>query len=200
MTDTTDEGKHKNTGGDQRGELKLDALRLSQDFEATLGVKKALLTVPVKKPDKQAFVRVHPDESYRFPTAILEFKEDRESYLVDPALLSEIPGEVVPKMLFTAITRQGVVFLWPVPLPMEDGRVMEWHRSLLQAAEMAMCSWVRVVANMSLGAYEVFEASGDLPEPQWPDVDFQGLLNIAFRDQFIGDISHPAIQRLRGAL
>ena len=33
--------------------LDLEALRLSQDFSATLGVKKALLTVPVRKPDRQ---------------------------------------------------------------------------------------------------------------------------------------------------
>ena len=160
-------------------------------------MKKALLTVPVKKPDKQAFIRVHPDESFRLPTAILEFKEDRESYLVDPSLLSELPGEVVPKMLFTAVTRQDVVFLWPVTLPAEDGRGMEWHRSLMLAAEMAMNTWVRVVANMSLGAYEVFEAAGDLPEPRWPDVDLQGLLDIAFRDHFIQDMDHPAVQRRR---
>src|SRR5262245_28394028 len=43
------------------------ALRLSQDFTAGLGVKKALLTVPVRKPDKSWFVRVHPSEDYALP-------------------------------------------------------------------------------------------------------------------------------------
>src|SRR5262245_49032803 len=41
------------------------ALRLSEDHAANLGVKKALLTVPVRKPDKSWWVRVHPDEKYR---------------------------------------------------------------------------------------------------------------------------------------
>src|SRR5262249_55498362 len=48
------------------------ALRLSQDFGASLGVKKALLTVPVCKPDKTWFVRVHPSEEYRLQTTVIE--------------------------------------------------------------------------------------------------------------------------------
>ncbi len=37
------------------------SLRLSQNFHESLGVKKALITVPVRKPGKQDFIRVHPD-------------------------------------------------------------------------------------------------------------------------------------------
>ena len=55
-------------------------LRLSQDFEATVGVKKALLTVPARKPDRQWFIRIHPDESWRLTTAVLEDKAERETY------------------------------------------------------------------------------------------------------------------------
>jgi hypothetical protein len=33
-----------------------------------------------------------------------------------------------------------------------------------------MGKWVRITANMSLGAYEIFEATGDLPDPTWPDL------------------------------
>lgn len=41
----------------------LTRLRLSQDFGASVGVKKALLTIPVRKPDRQWFIRVNPDPS-----------------------------------------------------------------------------------------------------------------------------------------
>src|SRR5262249_56358847 len=40
-------------------------LRLSQSFVETAGVKKLLTTVPVRKPSRQDFVRVHPDPAYR---------------------------------------------------------------------------------------------------------------------------------------
>src|SRR5262245_40623144 len=65
-----------------------ESLRLSQDLGAGVGVKKALLSVPVRKPDKSGFVRAHPDEKYRLPTAVVELAADRgkETYLVVSAL------------------------------------------------------------------------------------------------------------------
>jgi hypothetical protein len=175
-------------------------LRLSQNFTDALGVKKALLTVPVRKPNRQEFVRVHPGEEYRISVAVIELKDERETYLIDPAVYPEIPGHVVPKQLLTTINRQGVLALWPIRLPGEDGRLDEWNRSAQQAADMAMKDWVRVAANMSLGAYEVFQATGDLPEPEWPDVTFRTILRTAFKDHFIRSLDHPVIHRLRGAI
>jgi hypothetical protein len=175
-------------------------LRLSQNFVDTVGVKKALLTVPVRKPDRQWFVRVHPDPAYRLDVAVLELKDERETYLVDPVLLPELPGEVAPKILFTAINRQQVLFLWPVRLPNIDNRRDNWGSSALQAAQLAISSWVRIASNMNLGAYEVFEASASIPDPVWPEVEFKNLLEIAFRDHFIRDLDHPVVKKLRGEL
>jgi hypothetical protein len=175
-------------------------LRLSQDFAATVGVKKALITVPVRKPSKQEFVRVHPDQAYRLETAVLELKEERETYLVEPSLWPELPSELTPKVLFTTMNRQGVLTLWPVRMPGEDGRLDEWNTSALEAAEMARERWVRVVANMGLGAYEVYEATGNLPEPSWPELGFPEILKVAFKGRYIADFDHPVIRRLRGEL
>ncbi len=175
-------------------------LRLSQNFAESVGVKKALLTVPVRKPGRQDFVRVHPDESYRLETAVLELKEERETYLVDPSMWHELPGEIVPKVLFTTINRQNVLTLWPIRLPGEDGRHDEWNRSALEAAEMAQKCWIRVAANMGLGAYEVYEAVSNLPEPEWPEVEFQEILRIGFKDRFITSLDHPVVRRLQGEM
>ena len=71
----------------------LDSLRLSQDFASAVGVKPLITTVPVKKPSKEWFVRTHPDPAYRLQTAVLELKEDRETYLVSPALWPELADE-----------------------------------------------------------------------------------------------------------
>ncbi|UCF33645.1 MAG: hypothetical protein JSV78_15065, partial [Phycisphaerales bacterium] len=130
----------------------LDKLRVSQNFAASVGVKKVLLTVPVRKPSNQAFVRTHPDEAYRLETAVLELKDERETYIVVPELWQDISTELVPKVLFTAIDRQNNVFLWPIRLPGNDGRLDQWNQSALEAAQMARSNWVRISANMSLGA------------------------------------------------
>jgi hypothetical protein len=167
-----------------------------------MGVKKALLSVPVRKPDKAWFVRVHPEEGYRLQTAVIELKEDRggETYLVASSLWPELAAEATfsPRALFTAINRQGVLFLWPIRLPTPDGRVDEWSRTALEAANLATKGWVRVAANMSLGAYEVSQATGQLGDPEWPQVPFRELLRVAFKDRFIDDLNHPVLRRLRG--
>lgn len=178
-----------------------ERLRLSQNFAENLGVKKKLVTVPVRKPAKEWWIQVHPDESFRIETAVLELKEERgECYLVDPPLWPELCTESTfsPRALFLTINRQRVPFLWPIRLPGPDGKLDEWNRSAIIAAESARGRWVRVQANMSLGAYEVWESTASLPDPKWPEQSFQELLRVAFADRFIRTLDHPVLQRLRG--
>jgi hypothetical protein len=176
----------------------LSKLRLSQEFLETAGAKKILTTVPVRKPNKQDFVRVHPGAEFREAFAIIELKDERERYLIMPDIATAFPTEFVTEMLYTAINRQRVVFLWPVRLPAPDGRVNEWHRAAQEAAERAMERWIRVTANMSLGAYEIIEAPGKFPNPEWPKYTFHELLRIGFRDRIINTFDHPVLKRLRG--
>jgi hypothetical protein len=175
-------------------------LRLSQDFGAQLGVKKALITVPVRKPERSWFVRVHPSEEYRLQTAIYTNKEERKEYLVSPELWQGIGDEITPKTLFTALNRQGLLFLWPVTLTQADGRQNEWGRTNLEAAQRAMTKWVRMASNMSAGFYDVFEATGSFPEPEWPDISFAEILKIAFREQYIDTTDHSVLRSLRGEI
>ncbi len=173
-------------------------LRLSQDYSVAATVKKVLNTVPVRKPGRQDYIRINPEPGYTLETMVLELKEDRETFLIDRPLWSELPGELIPKTLFTTVNRQKVLTLWPVRMPGEDGRLDEWNTSAQEAAEMAKTRWIRLSANMSLGAYDIFEAAGNLAEPEWPEISFQEILKIAFRGRFIDNMEHPAIRRLRG--
>jgi hypothetical protein len=62
---------------------------------------------------------------------------------------------------------------------------------------MAMDRWLRVQANMSLGAYEITVAASPMAEPLWPNPSFQELVRIAYRDRMIS-LDHPVVKRLRG--
>ena len=138
----------------------LESLRVSQDFVKDSGVKKLLTTVPVRKPNRQDFVRVHPDSSYVLDTMLLNLKEERETYLVAPTFWDEIPQELTFTRLALAANRQKVIFLWQLRLPDSSGKTDAWSLSALEAYEEAKRRWVRVSANMSLGAYEIYEALG----------------------------------------
>jgi hypothetical protein len=173
-------------------------LRLDQSFAESVGVKKLIVTLPVKKPNPQDFVRVNPDPAFRLAVGVIELKEDREIYIVMPAVAAIVANEMFRAMLYTCINRQGVPFLWPVRLPSPDGRQSEWQRSAQEAAEVGMNGWVRVKTNMSLGAYDIFAASTVIPDPIWPELSFKEMLGIAFKDKVISTIDHPVLKRLRG--
>ena len=176
----------------------LESLRVSQDFVKDSGVKKLLTTVPVRKPNKQDFVRVHPDSSYVLDTMLLNLKEERETYLVAPSFREEIPQELTHTRLALATNRQKVLFLWQLRLPGSSGKTDAWSMSALEAYEEAKKNWVSVSANMSLGAYDIYEALGNLSDPEWPEESMDEIVRIAFRNSFIESYDHPVLRRLRG--
>ena len=176
----------------------LESLRVSQDFVKDSGVKKLLTTIPVRKPNRQDFVRVHHDSSYILDTMLLNLKEERETYLVAPSFREEIPQELTHTRLALATNRQKVLFLWQLRLPGSSGKTDAWSMSALEAYEEAKKNWVRVSANMSLGAYDIYEALGNLSDPEWPDESMDEIVRIAFRNSFIDSYDHPVLRRLRG--
>ncbi len=176
----------------------IESLRISPDYAATLGATKLLATVPCRKPNPQVFIRVRPEEEFRLATAVIEIKEDREIYLLAPALREVVSHEWQLKMFYTAITRQGTLFLWPVRMPGSDGRLDTWNQSAHTAADHATRAWVRVQSNRQLGGYDIFRAAGEIPEPEWPDKTMQELVQLAFKNHFIDSLDHPVLQALDG--
>ncbi len=181
----------------------LASVRLPQDFGGLVAVKTLITTVPVGKPDSQVFIRTHPDPEYRLETVVLEVKADRRAlYLVAPSLWDELlaRNEAVPKVLFTVLNRQGVLSLWPIRLPGHDGRLDAWNQSALEAALLAMKYWIRIRANMALGANEVDQAVALTDEPKWPAMAFEEIVQIAFRHRYIASWDDEVLRRLRGEL
>jgi hypothetical protein len=119
---------------------------------------------------------------------------------VAPGLWHGLAGEATfsPRLLLTAVNRLGVPFIWPIRLPGPDGKIDDWNASALEAAKRAEANWVRVTANVPLGAYEVWEATSDLPGPVWPEQSFGEMLKIAFKGRQIASPDHPALKKLRG--
>jgi hypothetical protein len=173
-------------------------LRLDQSFTETVGVKKLLTTIPVRKPGKQTFFRVHPDPAYREMFPMIDLRDDKEEYIVAKELVPELATEIVYKQLCLAITRQGTVFFLPLRYPGPDGKDNEWWKSLRDHAKRAQTHWIRVIPNQELGAYECLQAADTLSEPEYPELGYWDLIKIAFKDYLIKERNHPVIKRLRG--
>lgn len=175
-----------------------EKLRIGQRFGEGQDVRRVLVSVLVRKPHRQEFFRTHPDPEMTLQTAILEFKQDRQNFIVTPELAPYLPGEAVAKLLIPTLTNHGALCLWPIRLPDEQGRLDEWNAVALEAAERAKSKWVRLMANMGAGTYDVLEARGQFPDPVWPEVTLEKLLELAFKDRFIENLDHPVLKRLRG--
>ncbi|MCA9213792.1 MAG: hypothetical protein KDB27_12045 [Planctomycetales bacterium] len=174
------------------------SLRLSQSQTAGIGVKRVISHLKCDKPNGQEYIRSHPDESYRIETAILRDKTERQDYLVAPALWADLAGEITPVRIVAAITRHNVPFLWPATLPAPDGRSNRWHESMLEAQQRAVKSWTRVQADMASGEYLIFEATGNLPDPEWPELSFREMLELTFKTRLIDSMDHAFLRNLRG--
>lgn len=176
----------------------LAELRMSQEFAENLGVEKLLTKVTSGKPDKQAYFQVHSDPTFRLDTAAIRLKDRGETYLVARPLWNELGPEITRVMLFTAITRQGLLFVWPIQLPGPDGKHHEAHQVQLNTAMQAMGTWMRLAWNEQTRGYDVFKAGSELSPPKWPKWSFQEILKAAFKDRFIQSLDHPVLKELRG--
>lgn len=182
-----------------------DKLRLSQNFLSSGGVKQHITSVPARKPTKEEWFQINPSPSYTLDTLVLELKEpgnSGETYLIAPELHGELVMEKIVTMrrIFVAINRQGSIFIWPARLPSPDGRQDRWAESALEAAQAATTKWVRMQADMGIGAYVFYTPLGELPPPTWPDMDLRQLLKLAFRNNYVDSHDHIVLRRFRGEI
>jgi len=176
----------------------LDALRVTPTRADEPTIKQVLATVPVRKPSKEWFFKVHPE--YSLDTLVLELKEDSVTFLVSPALQIALQGEncVGLRTLKLGVNMQGTPFVWALRPPSE-GKRDAWATSALDAANFAKQSWVRLQADMGLGAYRI--AIADINDaPRFPEEPFEEILRVAFKGHVVDSLEHPALKKLRGEL
>jgi len=199
MSDTIDPPDNDDGNGDEPSNpFDPKRLRISGGSREGPTARKILASVPVRKPNRQEWFRVHRDQDMRIDTLLLEMRDERLTYLVAPDIAPAIPGEAVAKTLYTTITRQGVVLLWPVRLPDEHGRLDDWNAVAHEAALRAETKLIRLAANMAAGTYDVYEALEQIAEPEWPGLSLERLLEMAFKDRYVDNFDHPVIRRLMG--
>ena len=184
----------------------LSALRLPPSFEETAGVRKMITTVPVRKPHKQEWIRVHPGDDYRNDFATIHLKQDDEFYIVMPHLIEDLRKELTFMTIYTAINRAGGVFLWPIRRLGGDSRGpgYSWHCSAHECAAAAMKRVTRVSSGKEKGidGYDPNYSDNPIPDsdPVWPDLTFEELVNIGFGKlgRIVVNFEHPVIKLLRG--
>ncbi|MGB6688523.1 MAG: hypothetical protein WBE76_11830 [Terracidiphilus sp.] len=173
----------------------LKSLRLSQDFESLVDVKPVVTEVTIGKPNRQTFFRVHPEWKAGYPILELKLGTKSEFYVVAPKAATEIEDEVHPRLIVPAITRDGRLYVWPLRLG--DGeRLDNAASSALKAMRLAKEQWIKVKWNGH--EFVTSAARKELSSPVWPEIGFDKMLDIAFKDRFISSPDHPVIKSLLG--
>jgi len=124
-----------------------ERFQIAQDYTTLVGGAKQITRVPVGRPDSQLWFHVNPDCAFTIDVALLDLRNERETYIVDPSLAMEVPTEVVTKRLFQYVTRQGDIGIWAIKLPDPEGRIDSYNESAMLAVETAQERWVRLVSN-----------------------------------------------------
>jgi hypothetical protein len=177
-----------------------ETYKVRQSLAAAAGVKKVLTELPVYPPNKAWWVRCHPSPEYAMQAWVLELKDERETFLVLPPLWGKLVGEACfkPKAFYLAVTMQGKLFLWPVRVPADDTKEPDrWMKTPLEAVRLAKEKWTRMSWNEQTRQHDVQTCESTI-EPEWPEMPFRSLVELAFKDYVIRDLDHPVLKRLRG--
>jgi hypothetical protein len=173
----------------------LKALRRSQDFESLADVKQVVTEVTIGKPNKQTFFRVHPEWKAVYPILELKATMKSEYYIVDPNAATEIEDEVNPRLLVPVITRDGRLYIWPLRVGNGE-RLDNAASSSLAAMQVAKKKWIKLVWRGH--SFVALTAKKELSSPEWPEIGFDEMLELAFKDRVIDSPDHAVIKSLVG--
>ena len=181
-----------------------ESLRISET--TPIITKKIINSIPLKKPKSGVeFFRIRPEEEWKFTTHMLIIGgkgEGEGKYLLNPSLYPEVIETRLLKdvTIYTGITFDGNLFLSEIALPGLEGNDNEFNRTRRIAYGAAETNWVKLQTED--GSYNTILAVSNLPEPEWPEEpeNMETAFKIAFKDQYIDDINHPILKKLRGEI
>jgi hypothetical protein len=170
------------------------SLGLPQDFDAHVGSRPVLNTIDVRRPRGIEWVQTHPSPDFQRLLGLVEVPAGL--YVVHQDLAPVLGGLVKPRLLMAAITNYGVPILWPLRRPAPDGRTDSYMTSENLAATRARDRWVRIVSNQHARSFDVFDATAKMPEPVWPELDFDAWLKLAFGVRVVVSLNQPLVRFL----
>jgi len=183
----------------QSADFDINQFRADQNFGLHVQAKKKAVVVPVERPNRQSWICIHPDRTWRMPIFVLEDKENRRTYLVEKEIAPDVTEDLTLKLLVAYTTRAGNPALWTIRLPDEGGRIDTYNESALAIVEEYAGQWIRVLCDQNERSYSVLTSPPvELPVPKWPDGGFEWMFRAAFKGRIIKTTEHPFLLGLRG--
>ena len=185
----------------KKPKIDLERVRARADQSIDLGVTTEYTVIPIRNPKPDEFFRCMADVNYSMDAHILSLKTENEWYLIDPEILTEIQLESQLRVmtLYVCVTMNSTPFVTCIPQADEMGKINPWHQSGHITMEEAKQCWVRRQADKANGGYVITKAmNAKLPDPKWPTMTLNEIIDRAFDKYYINDFQDPVLQRLRG--
>ena len=178
------------------------ALALPQDFTELARTTTRPTDIPVRKPSKKQFFRVHPDTAWSGKFALFKDEESGDAMYLVAGLVYEADPDFAENcdavLLFYCQYRSGTPFLWPAKLP-TGGQGDTWHESALAIAAEARERWVKMTSDRTASCYVKTVPDAVFADPEWPgNYSFADALRWGFKDRVITDPEHAVIRRAKG--
>ena len=193
--------KQNNTMKLKKPKIDLERVRARGDQSIDLGVTTEYTVIPIRNPKPDEFFRCMPDEDYSMDAHILSLKTENEWYMIEPDILPEIQleSQLRVRTVYVCVTMNSTPFVTCIPQPDEMGKINSWHDSGHRTMEEAKQCWVRRQADKANGGYIITKAmNAKLPDPKWPTMTLNEIIDKAFDKYYINDIQDLVLQRLRG--
>lgn len=175
-----------------------DLAALGRPLDELIPSEKLLTALPVRKPKRDEWCRVHPTIHAR--VYVYESNDDRSLYVVPPNVVEPLRDVVRYVQMSLAVSYSGTYLIWPVPIPTER-KPYPAHVSAFAAAEKGRKEWVRITWTGT--EYEVFRRKSASMEPVWPKeiTNASEMLRFAAKVggfEIIDSLDHPVVRGLLG--
>jgi hypothetical protein len=177
---------------------KIGALRLADNYSASIGGEKLPLRPSFGKFNKHRFSRIHPGEEYKFRCLLVEDKDNGETYIATPAMQSYLGTNAVAKILRLSVDSTGAPKIIAEPILDGQGTPNSWHASMVKGIDLAETTWVRMEAARNASQYTIIRSRDDLGDPEWPTQSMEELVQEVFQNKIISDPDHPFARQLEG--
>jgi hypothetical protein len=177
---------------------KIGALRLADNYSASIGGEKLPLRPSFGKFNKHRFSRIHPGEEYKFRCLLVEDKDNGETYIATPAMQSYLGTNAVAKILRLSVDSTGAPKIIAEPILDGQGTPNSWHNSMVKGIDLAETTWVRMEAARNASQYTIIRSRDDLGDPEWPTQSMEELVQEVFQNKIISDPDHPFARQLEG--
>jgi hypothetical protein len=157
--------------------------------------------------DANDWVRLHPDkENYWsaelcFVLVPIQGQKDGHLNMIDEDLaMLLLPSKRIQRFGLAYATKPyDIPFLCHIPTQNLDN---PWNETNLLACEKAMGQWTQATSRKAEGIenYKIDHSTHPeaFPQPKWPSVSLEKLIEVTFANRMILDERHPGLKRLIG--